>query len=148
MKRLILSIALVAISGLMITSMAKNKDNELSQKNDKKEWCKCDKMQKSKHKKAPRFNPFEGITLSDAQKEQLKLKSKERKENIAKLAKERLSDKKDKKEMRKNMRKQHLNDMKEILTHEQYVMYLENLAMHQPKIHKRLGQKGHRSPHK
>lgn len=148
MKRIILSIALVAISGLMITSMAKNKDNELSQKNDKKEWCKCDKMQKCKHKKTSRFNPFEGITLSDAQKEQLKSKSKERKEKIAKLAKERFSDKKDKKEMRKNMRKQHLNDLKEILTHEQYVMYLENLAMHQPKIHKKQGRKSHRNPHK
>lgn len=148
MKRIILSIALVAISGLMITSMAKNKDNELSQKNDKKEWCKCNKMQKSKHNKAPRFNPFEGITLSDYQKEQLKSKSKERKEYKAKLAQERLMHKKDKKEMRKNIRKRHLNEMKEILTHEQYVTYLENLAMCQPKMHKKHGRKYHRNPQK
>lgn len=141
MKRRILSIAFVAVATLMLTAVANNNDaNEnLTQDKCKKECCDKNKMKRGKHHKARMFNPFEGITLSDSQKEQLKAKALERKANREEMVKNHSDE-------NKKMRKQYLEDLKIVLTPEQYVQYLENLALNshnqKPKFHK------HRTPRK
>ena len=142
MKRRILSIAFFAISALMITAVAEDKKE--NKPCEGKEMCKHHKMKKGHRHARPIFNPFEGIELSDKQKEQFKELAENRKANFEKMKKE----KKEKKEgekcgMRPNPRemgKAHLDDMKEILTSDQYVKYLENIALNQSMMNK----KGHR----
>ncbi len=128
MKRRILSIAFVAISTILFTSVANdNKDNP----NDKcKQECyKGHKMKKSKHGKISRINPFEGIELSEAQKDQLKSLAIECKVERQKNAQDKNEKKATRHNEHKNMHKKYLEKMKQILDKEQYVQYLENIVI-------------------
>ncbi len=142
MKRTILSIAFVAVSTIMFTTVANNNSSneDLTQDKCKKECCEKNKIKKGKHHKAHMFNPFEGITLSDSQKEQLKAKAIERKANREKMMKNHSEENKKMRKQWHDMRKQHLEDLKLVLTPEQYVQYLENLALNshnqKPRFHK------------
>lgn len=142
MKRTILSMAFVAVSTLMLTAVANNNsaNEDLTQNKCKKECCDKNIIKKVKHHKAHMFNPFEGITLSDSQKEQLKAKVIERKANREKMMKNQGEENKKMRKQWSDMRKQHLEDLKLVLTPEQYVQYLENLALNshnqKPKFHK------------
>ena len=140
MKRRILSIAFVAISTILFTSVAQN-ESKSSQEKCKKECCKEHEMKIGKRSKAPQFNPFEGIELTEVQKEQLKTKTKacnaERKK-MKQAKKERFeAERKNYKEMGRK----HLDNIKQILTPEQYVKYLENIVINHPPKHK--GPKSH-----
>ncbi len=148
MKRTILSIAFVAVATLMLTAVANNNsaNEDISQDKCKKERCDKNNIKRGKHHKAHMFNPFEGIALSDSQKEQLKAKAVERKANREKMMKNHSDENKKMRKQWRDMRKQHLEDLKLILTPEQYVQYLENLALNshnqKPRFHK------HRTPNK
>ena len=135
MKRKILSIAFVAISALMITAVAEDKKE--NKPCEGKEMCKHHKMGKGKHHARPHFNPFEGIELSDKQKEQFKELAETRKANFEKMKKEKpVGEKCSKRPNPKEMGKAHLDDMKKILTSDQYVKYLENIALNKPMMGK------------
>lgn len=75
---------------------------------------------------APAFCEFDGIQLTDAQKAQVKsLKDKARADRAAKQQAK--QDKKAQKRAgRENAKKAYLEELKKILTPEQYVQYLEN----------------------
>lgn len=142
MKRRILSIAFFAISALMITAVAEDKKE--NKPCEGKEMCKHHKMKKGHRHARPIFNPFEGIELSDKQKNQFKELAEARKANFEKMMKEK-KEKKDgekcaKRPNPREMGKAHLDDMKKILTSDQYVKYLENIALNRPMMNK----KGHR----
>ncbi len=128
MKRKILSIAFIAISTILFTSVAQN-ENKTYQEKCKKECCKEHKMKEGHKGHKPCFNPFEGITLTNQQKEQLKALAMDRN----KCPKCKGKAPKDRQKGPREMRKQQLDSIKKILTHEQYVQYLENIAMHKPK---------------
>lgn len=135
MKRKILSIAFVAISALMITAVAEDKKE--NKPCEGKEMCKHHKMGKGKHHARPHFNPFEGIELSDKQKEQFKELAETRKANFDKMKKEKPDGEKcAKRPNPREMGKAHLDDMKKILTSDQYVKYLENIALNKPMMGK------------
>ncbi len=137
MKRKILSIAFVAISSIMITAVAKENNGIETADGDNKGKCVCHKGKKRMHREMPPFNPFDGIELSDAQKERLKTLTKNRKADVVE------NDKSvEHRENPRNKYKKHLEDMQQILTPSQYVQYLENIVLNQPMMHKR-GKKRH-----
>ena len=134
MKRKILSIAFVAMSALMITAVANN--NNENKPCEGKEMCKHHKMGKGKHHARPLFNPFEGIELSDAQKAQFEKLATERKGNFEKNKKDCKNKDVAVRPNPRDMKKKQLEDIKGILTPEQYVKYLENIALNQPMMGK------------
>ena len=140
MKRNLLSIAFVAISALMITAVANDKKD--LKDGEHKESCKHHKMDKGQRHARPLFNPFEGINLSDKQKEQINKLNADRKKDFAKKKKERKEKAEAYYKKGRDVRKKHLNDMKKILTPDQYVKYLENIAMSGPMHKKGFAPKG------
>lgn len=150
MKRNLLSIAFVAISALMITAVANDKKD--LKDGEHKESCKHHKMDKGQRHARPHFNPFEGINLNDKQKEQLKELKAERKKVFEKNKKERKNQQKAYRQKKRDGHKKHLGEMKKILTQDQYVKYLENIALNRPMMHKHghhkhnFHKQGHRHP--
>lgn len=137
MKRKILSIAFVAISALMISAVAK--DNDKSPKdNNKKEMCRCHKGKKDADKHLAKFDPFEGINLTDAQKSQLTNLEQNRKKEMA--TKEKSDKDAASRKNKRDARKAYLEEVKQILTPEQYVTYLENIAINKPMKRKSHGR--------
>ena len=125
MKRKILSLLFIAIATITFTSIAQN-ENVSSSEINQEETCKCNKHKKGGFdNKKKHFNPFEGIALSESQKEQLKeivvCHKKEKKQSF--------NDTNEGKKSPKEMRRKQLDDIKSILTPEQYIQYLENIAM-------------------
>lgn len=138
MKRRILSIAFVAISTILFTSVANNKEGCPNEK-CKTECNRGEELKKGRPGNCPKFNPFDGIELSDAQKKQLRSMAEECKADKQKKAQAKKEMFEAKKKERKDMHKKHLEKMKHILTPEQYVKYLENMVINQPQ--KRMGPK-------
>lgn len=130
MKRRILSIAFIAISTILFTSVANNKEGFPKDK-CKTECNRGEEMKKGRPGNCPKFNPFEGIELSDAQKEQLKSMVDECRADKHKKAQAKKEKLEAKQKERKEMHKKHLEKMKQILTPEQYVQYLENMVLNQ-----------------
>lgn len=149
MKKLILAIAAIAIScGFAVK--ADNQKTECAAKACKEQACatacekkgdkKCDKKcDKPCDKKAMKgceagaCNPFEGLNLTDAQKQQLKdLRQKEMQQ-----VKDKKADKKQAKDAKKADRKAakqaRLAEIKKILTPEQYTKFLENSLLNSDK---------------
>lgn len=148
MKRQIITI--VAVAALGFSAMAQDNCGQNCQDKGKKECAeKCEKNGKQCCKgndkdckkectKAPKaMCPFEGLNLSDKQKEQLKQLNADRRADREKKIAEKRDDMKAKKEegnakfeeMKAQMkaeRKAELEKIKSILTPEQYVKFLEN----------------------
>lgn len=150
MKKTILSIAFVAAGIFAFNANAQNPCCEPAQN-----CCKAPSECCQTPNKPQRPNAFEGITLTADQ--QAKVDALNAK--YAQARKERMEARKQKKsdgkkgEMRKesrsgkDVRKEYLNEMKSILTPEQYTQYLENMALNQhgPKMGKavKAGKKEH-----
>lgn len=129
MKKLMIALAAIA----MTTGFAANAAND--KKNDKK----CDAT-KCEQKACPKdcaagcpemgMAEFEGLQLTDAQKDQLKAIKAERRD-AAKKAKEakqeaKKAEKGAKADARRQCRQEYLQKVKAVLTPEQYVQFLEN----------------------
>ena len=137
MKKIILSLAILfATSMTLIAAPASQNPTSESSDKAKKEMKHNKKDGRKDHMKAatPRFgNPFEGIELTAEQQTQIEeLQKSLRPEKREGADKEKLSDEQ-KKELRKemafsreNIKAKYLEGVKNILTPEQYVKFLEN----------------------
>lgn len=137
MKKKFICIAIAAMSLVSFNSFAQTSDNSSS--NDK---VKCERSEKQcRQNKA---NPYEGLTLSDAQKQQLEQLDSKRKAERKQKAEARKAEKKQNAEARKADRQQnaeackaerrasrkaYLEEVKAIVGPEQYVLFLENIAI-------------------
>ena len=134
MTKKVFALALLALSltGLSATA-GQNTDSKAQGKELKKEL-------KGEHK---HINPFEGLNLTEAQQNSIKQLNANRKEARKAQMK---ANKENRKKMKAEMRNQHkaskkayLNEVKAILTPEQYVSFLENSYMNAS------GRKGHKN---
>ena len=154
-KILSLAIAVLATAGL--TLQAAQVQSKVRQDNGEKvtKHAAVDKKKCA----AKHFNPFEGINLTDQQKEQLKALRPQKGDKQA-FDKQKADRVKVTPEQRKQAAADRLAKIKTILTPEQYQQYLENVAVskmnqdhkkcHKGGKHDRRGQerKGHRGEHK
>lgn len=121
MKKKILSIALV-LAGLMGTSaMAQSPSTPQQVAQTAPAAAKANKM----------ANPFEGLNLSEKQQAELKALREGCKAERQKIAEKERAEKKEMKEQRKKDTKEYLAKVKEILTPDQYVQFLENAYLNQ-----------------
>ncbi|MDE7111358.1 MAG: hypothetical protein K2O38_05600 [Muribaculaceae bacterium] len=147
MKKLMIAMAFVAmtVSVAMAQTDKKACDNKECVTTEQccaKAGQKCDKPVPAK-----RACAFEGLNLTDAQKEQLKAIRQEQAGKCQAAAKDQQAKKEAKKEARRNARKEYLEKVKAVLTHEQYVQYLENLATRTDNgIKKDMKRMGDRAP--
>lgn len=106
------------------TSVTKNCANELVGKREMKQ------------PKAYRINPFEGLNLTDNQKEKLNKLREERKAERSQKSQQRKSDKlradSTSRAQQIAEKRDYLNQVKSILTPEQYVAFLENMVVNTP----------------
>lgn len=132
MKKIILSIAVVLASMTGFSALAQTPDNSSSQAN-------TESTTRPSKQKAPRYNPFAGLNLSEQQQSQLQAlrSSKETKmqnkntdaKNITSAEKQAL--RKQRAENRIQKRRDYLAEVKTILTPEQYMQFLENSYVEQ-----------------
>lgn len=145
MKTKALLLAAVLFATGTVASYAANDNNDKNAK-DKTE---CTKGRKGQCKEG--FNPFEGLNLTEVQQAKLK----ELRESSCPMKAETKADKKahtpaDKEAARVNRaaaKKEFLGKVKEILTPEQYVTFLENMAVNgqnhdKARMQKMMKQKG------
>lgn len=125
MKKKILGLAVIAISLVSANSFAQtpNKDKTCTDNTCQTQQCKP-----AKDKKAP--CPFNGLNLSDAQKAKVKALGEKRQAARADMKKAKKAEKQrmDSAQLarRNEVMKMYLDELKGILTPEQYVMFLEN----------------------
>lgn len=136
-KILSLAIAVLATAGL--TLQAANVSNRSRQDND--DQTKKVMVDKKGEMKKKHFNAFEGLNLTDQQKEQLKA-LKPRKADKKQVEQGKAPQVKLTAEQRKQIATERLAKIKSILTPEQYQQYLENVAVHQMSKEHKKGHKG------
>lgn len=139
---IIMTIALVS-SGVMIAQTQSSTSN-------KSECCKTEKVKKDAKKRGldlPAFDPFNGTQITPDQQEKIRvlqeglgpvLLNKKQMKEVYGNKSEKLSDEQKKarklemKEKKAEAKKKYLNGIKEILTPEQYVIFLENVYLYSP----------------
>lgn len=138
MKKVLVSLMIALVGTAGMTSFAQTQTNNAAQENkvccDKNGKVACDRQ------KQRCAALFEGITLTADQQSRIdkinsdrQAKSKAQREMKSKEKKEM---KKQKAEARKACKKEYLSKMKEVLTPEQYTVFLENIAINQPAFNK------------
>lgn len=156
MKKIFVSMmvatALLAGGSAYAQSQTDGTTGATSQKAATQQCDNCDKAGKGKKEfkgekrnKAPKFNPFDGVQLTDDQQQRLQVLqqglgpvelSKEQQAKIPENKNLTEAQKKQLKEERKaqklQAKKNYLNGVKEILTPEQYVVFLENVYLYSP----------------
>lgn len=127
MKKKILSIALV-LTGLMGTTAMAQSPTTTRQQTE---------QTATRPAKKAKANPFEGLNLSEKQQSDLKVLNESRKTERQKKADQKKAEKKAERqamrEQNKKDKQEYLAKIKEILTPEQYVQFLENAYMTQGK---------------
>ena len=129
MKKTFLSVAILLASTLGITAVAQSPANSQTCNNTKTECTKAGKTDK-----AVRPNPFEGLNLTEQQKTELQsiapkkdcCKSKADKKDKAQAKAEKQAKRAEKRQEMIQNRRDYLAKVKNILTPEQYVQFLEN----------------------
>ncbi|MCH5224273.1 MAG: hypothetical protein J1E82_09550 [Muribaculaceae bacterium] len=155
MKKKVLGF-IVAIAAIASGSIYAQNQSCNNQQGEQKECCKeakkdkKDKKDKGGKKMAekPRFNAFEGIQLTDNQQQKLQELRKglgpvkltdEQKKNLTDDQKKQM--KAEAKAKKADAKKNYLNGVKEILTEQQYVIFLENNYLNGPGSQKFKGNK-------
>lgn len=167
MKKLLLSLAFVTSGLLAFNASAQQPANANAAAccQNKAECCKakdgkgekCCKQQKGKghHKPGHKVNEFEGLNLTAEQQSALdalkanrnQARAEKRKEMKGKDKEARKEALKDARQQARQSRVEYLNEIKKILTPEQYVKYLENSYLKQGNPAARPGhKKGHKGP--
>ena len=143
MKKKVLSLAIIAASVFSATAIAQNPEDCNTQQYPT-EGCAPDGQRgpcgPGREHRGPKMdkchNPFEGINLTDAQKAKLDELHKKNQEAMKQKREERQKKQEEARVKRDSiMREGKLNQLrqiKEILTPEQYVTYLENMVVNQP----------------
>ncbi len=134
MKKKVLSLAIIATSLLTVSAVAQNPDDA------QRPACLVEGCDQHQHRgpKAPKpecGNPFEGLNLTDAQKAKLDQLRKDGQDARQKKQEERRKNREEARAKRDSLMKtgklNHLRQIKEILTPEQYVTFLENMVVNQ-----------------
>ena len=125
MRKKILSLAVVAMTLLSANSFAQ------STVNDKTNSANIENVTgKKAERKGVKKNPYEGLTLTDAQKTKLQQldekRAAQRKENAQAKKAEKQRDNADRMAARKSAKKEYLEEVKAIIGPDQYVVFLEN----------------------
>lgn len=143
MKKFLMTLAVVAMTAG--AAMAQNKDDNKDCTNDCAQTEQCQKQDCNQPACCKKGGPkqaceFEGLNLTDAQKEQIKT-IKEEQRAAAQAKKEAAkAQKAEKKNARQEGRKAYLEKIKAVLSPEQYVQYLENLVTRGHDGHKAMGR--------
>lgn len=140
----IYTLALALLATASLTLSASPLTNQNSQNTKEQKECQVKKEMRKGNKGQRHFNPFEGITLSDAQKEQLKALAPAKESKDAKCCQNDSTNCKKKctPEEAVQKAKDRLGKIKGILTPEQYQQYLENIAVNQMIQHRFAAKKG------
>lgn len=143
MKKKVLGLALIAMSLMTVNSVAQtNANNNTCPAN--KENVQCKKA--PDNGKCKPACPFEGLNLTDAQKNQLKQLDTKREAARAEKKKEMKAEKQRRDSAkvadRRNAKKSYLAEIKSILTPEQYVTFLENSFMNGGQYHDKAFKQG------
>ncbi|MDE7426255.1 MAG: hypothetical protein K2M79_00450 [Muribaculaceae bacterium] len=136
MKLKLITLALVAFLGMNgISAMAQNTDN---QKKCSKEKTEC-KAKKDKKMRGGMDETvfFEGITLTPEQQTKLDANNVKRQE----ARKAAMADSTKQRPDRKQMMRNYITEVKEVLSPEQYVVFLENVAVNQGNKAQAMGKK-------
>lgn len=137
MKKLMIALATVAMTASIAFAQTETKacDKKGCPKTEQctkdcKDCTKCDKdcTKCDKPCDKQRACEFEGLNLTDAQKEQIKNIKAEQKAKCQAECQAKQAKKAEKKEARQAARQEYLAKIKAVLTPEQYVQYLENAA--------------------
>ena len=133
MKKTVLALSLSILSVLGFSAMAqKQKPNEKCDKANKEL---CSKGKECKMAGKAKYNPFEGLNLTQAQEQklaELNAQKPERREGQHPGKKEQMTQEQRQAKMqaRQDRSREYLAKVKAILTPEQYVSFLENVAVH------------------
>ncbi len=147
MKKKFLSLALIALSFAGFSSMAQtNQTCPVSQ-----EKVQCQRTKKECNKGKARCNPFEGLTLTDAQKAKLE----ELRTQRAAAHKDRAKDVRADRHRRDSLgmaarradKKKYLEEVKAIIGPDQYVIFLENMVVNGAPEHHKAFRQGDRRNH-
>lgn len=121
MKKKILSIAVLLAAFMGSTAIAQTPATTVQ----------TQKSERMAQRREARPNPFEGIDLTEKQQAEMKALREGIMAERKKIASEEKAEKKDMLEQRKKDTKEYLAKIKEILTPEQYVQFLENSYLNQ-----------------
>lgn len=154
MKKVILGLAFLTMTSVSFSAFAQKNNEKCTTECTAKKECKkegkkecgkkCDDAKCNKASQRGAFM-FEGLNLSDVQKEKIKALqaaqrvSKQEAAQEAKATKEtKIAIRKD----RKELRAKYLQDLKEILSGDQYQQFLQNYYINTPQHNKAKGKKG------
>lgn len=138
MKKTLVSISLALMAMCGFSAVAQQQDTNAPKEKTEK-CCKNNQRCEKGKSECPRFNAFEGITLSADQQSKIDALKQARKEGRCKMneAKNKAArpDRKERAAEHRQAKREYLTQVKEILTPDQYVVFLENIAINAPAKH-------------